>query len=180
MISFSALFNVFMLLMLFFFIFAILGQFMFGDVKTGRVIDEYKNFGVFDRSFLLLFSISTGEQWNLIMYDCWRTEPDCEKGQTCGSDFAAVFFISFILLITDVLLNLFILVIVQQFQKVHLDQDGPVQLFQRDYETILAVWINFTSKYQCKKLNCAKLCDFLKALPPPLGFSDLPDAQLFR
>ena len=66
-----------MLLMLFFFILATLGQFMFSGVKYGDVINEYKNFTVFDRSFLLLFSISTGEDWNRIMYDCSRVEPDC-------------------------------------------------------------------------------------------------------
>lgn len=115
MLSVSALFNVFMLLMLFFFMLAILGQFMFNGVTKGDVINEYKNFTVFDKSFLLLFSISTGEDWNRIMYDCSHVAPDCIVGETCGSSFAAVYFISFILLVTYVMLNLFILVIIQQF-----------------------------------------------------------------
>ena len=115
MLSISALFNVFMLLMLFFFILATLGQFMFSGVKQGEVINEYKNFTVFDRSFLLLFSISTGEDWNKIMHDCSHTSPDCIEGETCGSFFAPAYFIAFILLITYVMLNLFILVIIQQF-----------------------------------------------------------------
>ena len=112
MLSASALFNVFMLLMIFFFILAILGQFMFHDVKSGVVINEYKNFQVFDSSFLLLFSISTGEDWNRIMYDCLHTLPDCIPGETCGNSLASVYFISFIVLITYVMLNLFILVII--------------------------------------------------------------------
>ena len=112
MLSVSALFNVFMLLMLFFFMLAILGQFMFNGVTEGVVIDEYKNFTVFDRSFLLLFSISTGEDWNRIMYDCGRTAPDCVEGKTCGSALAPAYFIAFILLVTYVMLNLFILVII--------------------------------------------------------------------
>lgn len=115
MLSVSALFNVFMLLMLFFFMLAILGQFMFNGVKEGVVINEYKNFTVFDRSFLLLFSISTGEDWNRIMYDCSHTLPDCVEGKSCGSSFAPAYFIAFILLVTYVMLNLFILVIIQQF-----------------------------------------------------------------
>lgn len=115
MYSVSALINVFMLLMLFFFILATLGQFMFNGVKEGQAINEYKNFQVFDRSFLLLFSISTGEDWNRIMYDCSQTAPDCVEGLTCGSEFAPVYFIAFILLVTYVMLNLFILVIIQQF-----------------------------------------------------------------
>ena len=113
--SVSALFNVFMLLMLFFLILATLGQFMFKGVKKGIVINEYKNFTVFDKSFLLLFAISTGEDWNQIMYDCSKVEPDCIPGETCGNAFAPAYFIAFILLVTYVLLNLFILVIIQQF-----------------------------------------------------------------
>ena len=85
---------------------------MFNQVKQGSVISEYKNFTVFDRSFLLLFSISTGEDWNIIMYDCYRTLPDCTPGQDCGSALAPIFFIGVILLVTYVMLNLFILVII--------------------------------------------------------------------
>lgn len=118
-----------MLLMLFFFILAILGQFMFNEVKSGDVIDEYKNFEVFDRSFLLLFSISTGEDWNKIMHDCNRTLPDCIEGETCGSPFAPAYFIAFIILVTYVMLNLFILVIIQQFEKLYLDKNSPLARF---------------------------------------------------
>ena len=112
MLSASALLNVFMLLMLFFFILATLGQFMFRGVKRGEVINEYKNFTVFDRSFLLLFSISTGEDWNRIMYDCRHTPPDCIEGETCGSSLAPAYFIAVILLVSYVMLNLFVLVII--------------------------------------------------------------------
>ena len=127
--SATALFNVFMLLMLFFFILATLGQFMFSGVKQGVAINEYKNFTVFDRSFLLLFSISTGEDWNRIMYDCTHTAPDCIEGETCGSSLAPAYFILVILLITYVMLNLFILVIIQQFEKLYLDKEGPLSKF---------------------------------------------------
>ena len=113
MLSVEGLLNVFIILMLFFFILAILGQFMFSNVKYGEVIDDYKNFSVFDRSFLLLFSISTGEDWNMIMYDCYRTGEDCIPGETCGSVWAPVYFIAVITLVTYVMLNLFILVIIQ-------------------------------------------------------------------
>jgi len=53
--------------------FAILGNFAFGNVKEGEVINELKNFGTFLNSFLFLFALSTGEDWNKVMYDCTRT-----------------------------------------------------------------------------------------------------------
>jgi hypothetical protein len=76
--SVSALANVLLLLLLILFMFAVLAVFMFSTLKTGDVIDEnYKNFNNFWNSYLLLFAISTGEDWNRLMYDCMDTPPDC-------------------------------------------------------------------------------------------------------
>lgn len=75
--SVSSLVNVFILLMLIFFIMAVLGNSLFYEVTEGDVISEWKNFTNFHLSFELLFSISTGEDWNRIMYDCMNTSSDC-------------------------------------------------------------------------------------------------------
>ena len=113
--SVDSLFNVFILLMLIFFIMAVLGNTMFSQVTEGNVIDDYKNFANFHQSFSLLFSISTGEDWNRIMYDTMNVGPGCVPGKTCGSPIAPVFFLSFIMIVSNIMLNLFILVILQQF-----------------------------------------------------------------
>mmetsp|Transcript_2722 Transcript_2722/g.3736 ORF Transcript_2722/g.3736 Transcript_2722/m.3736 type:complete len:244 (+) Transcript_2722:3069-3800(+) len=113
--SVDSLFNVFILLMLIFFIMAVLGNTMFNMVTEGDVISGYKNFTNFHQSFSLLFSISTGEDWNRIMYDCMDVGPGCIPGKTCGSPIAPVFFLSFIMIVSNIMLNLFILVIIQQF-----------------------------------------------------------------
>jgi len=102
--SVESLFNVFILLMLIFFIMAVLGNTMFAQVTEGNVISEYKNFSNFHQSFSLLFSISTGEDWNRVMYDCMRTGPDCIPGKTCGSNIASFFFLWFILLVSNIML----------------------------------------------------------------------------
>ena len=110
-LSIGALFNVFLLLMLCLFIFAILAVFFFGNLTAGNVIDEYRNFNDFGQSFLFLFVISTGENWNMLMYDCNKTPPNCVEGVDCGTSFAPAFFIVFVLFVQNVMLNLFILVI---------------------------------------------------------------------
>ena len=102
-----------MLIMLIYFILATVGYSMFNGVSEGDVIDEYKNFKHFGSSFLLLFSIATGEDWNRVMYDCSKTEPNCIEGQTCGSQYAPLYFIVFVILVQQIMLNLFILVIIQ-------------------------------------------------------------------
>ena len=114
--SVDSLFNVLLLLMLIFFIMAVLGNVLFLDVFEGNVISDYKNFTNFHQSFSLLFSISTGEDWNRIMYDCLHVPPHCEPGVNCvGSKIGFVFFIAFNMLVGQIMLNLFILVIIQQF-----------------------------------------------------------------
>jgi len=122
-------------------------------VTRGDVISDYKNFTVFHTSFLLLFAVATGEDWNMIMYDCSRTAPDCIPNETCGSYLGPVYFMAVILLVTYVMLNLFILVIIQQFEKLYLNQDGPLFKFNRDYEIIVKAWVRFTGKNGCVKLK---------------------------
>ncbi len=111
-LSVGALANVFLLLMLVLFIFSILAVFFFSELSEGNVIDDFKNFSRFGESFLFLFVIATGENWNMLMYDCNKTLPGCVPGKTCGTSFAPVFFIIFVLFVQNIMLNLFILVII--------------------------------------------------------------------
>jgi hypothetical protein len=110
--SIGSLANVFLLLMLALFIFSILAVFFFSSIKTGNVIDEFRNFNDFGKSFLLLFVITTGENWNMLIYDCNKTLPGCTPGEDCGVSMAPAFYIVFVLVIQNVMLNLFILVII--------------------------------------------------------------------
>lgn len=145
--SVSSLINVFILLMLIFFIMAVLGNSLFYEVTEGDAINEWKNFTNFHLSFSLLFSISTGEDWNRIMYDCMDTKPDCIEGKTCGSSIAPVFFLFFILLVTHIMLNLFILVIIQQFSKYYIEEDNPLERFEADFDDFKEAWKLFTARH---------------------------------
>ena len=145
--SVSSLINVFILLMLIFFIMAVLGNSLFFRVTEGNVISSWKNFTNFHQSFSLLFSISTGEDWNRIMYDCMNTDSDCIPGKTCGTDIAPFFFLSFILLVTHIMLNLFVLVIIQQFSKYYIEDDNPRARFEEDFEDFKEAWRHNTGRY---------------------------------
>jgi len=114
MFSIPALANVFALLILIYFMLAVLANFQFNQITEGEVIDpDYKNFKDFYSSFILLFALSTGEDWNKVMFDCSRSKSDgCVEGINCGKWFAYPFFFVLILLCSYVMLNLFILVII--------------------------------------------------------------------
>ena len=128
--------NVMTLLLLIFFMFSILGNFCFYNVTKGEVISELKNFKDFTTSFLLLFALSTGEDRNKIMFDCSRTEADgCIEGENCGlPPFSYWYFIMLVLICSHVMLNLFILVIIEQFERYYLksDSDNMIIKFQND------------------------------------------------
>ena len=55
--------NVGALLGLVFFIYSVLGVFMFQNVSEGEIIDDWNNFRNFGYAFVLLFRSSTGEDW---------------------------------------------------------------------------------------------------------------------
>ena len=96
--------------------FAVLINFEFWNITEGEVIDpDYKNFRNFINSFVLLFALSTGEDWNKVMYDCAREKEDgCVEGINCGNKFFSfTVFLLMILVCSYVMLNLFILVIIQ-------------------------------------------------------------------
>ena len=115
--SVPSLLNVFLLLVLIFFMFAILGNFAFGKVIDGDVINDHKNFSNSLNGFLFLFALSTGEDWNKVMFDCSRTSitsggQGCTEGLDCGTGWSMVYHVMLIVVCTHVMLNLFILVII--------------------------------------------------------------------
>lgn len=93
---------------------AVLANFVFFPVIDGEVIDpEFKNFRDIQASFILLFALSTGEDWNKVMFDCSRNKlQGCVDNINCGSAFAFLFFPGLIIICSYVMLNLFILVII--------------------------------------------------------------------
>jgi len=174
--SVGALVNVLGLVLLILFMFAVLGVFFFNTLTTGEVIDEnYKNFKDFGSAYLLLFAIATGEDWNKLMYDCVDTPPDCVEGETCGTSLAAAYYIMFILVITHIMLNLFILVIIQQFETYYVADDNPIKTFTANFDVFHECWVKVTDKFHCIKMKERQLVDFFKEMPAPMGMKVAAD-----
>lgn len=103
--SVTSLLNVASLLMLIFFMFSVLGVSLFqnvtesDDVYTLTALDpEYKNFKNWHNAFILIFVLSTGENWPLVMYDVSRTGDQCGP-TTCGNQLAILFFFAFVMVV---------------------------------------------------------------------------------
>lgn len=139
-ITLPSLLNVGALFTLVLFIYSILGNFLFKNVKEGSLeVREFRNFWNFHNSILSLFVYSTGENWPNMMYDCGRTS-DCVDGVNCGSDFSVFFFLTFTMMATTVMLNLFVLIILNDFEAYNLKDDNPVELFKENLENFRSIW----------------------------------------
>lgn len=109
-----------------FFIYAVIGMQVFGKIAIDNEdssIDRNNNFQTFFQAILVLFRSATGEAWQDIMMDCTEhTKVKCDKnsddyGQkdSCGSMLSIPYFISFYILCSFLILNLFVAVIMDNF-----------------------------------------------------------------
>ena len=105
------------------------------------------------------------------MYDCIDSVPYCEKGRSCGSSYAPVYYICFVMVITHVMLNLFILVIIQQFEKYYVAEDNPIKTFTKNFDQFHQTWVTYTQRFKCLKLQERHCVDFFLDLPAPMGFA---------
>jgi voltage-dependent calcium channel L type alpha-1S len=96
---------------------------------------------------IVLFKMSTGEDWPLIMYDTMNTDSNCISGINCGTKLAPLYFFSFTMICNYVMLNLFILVIIQQFELYYLVDDNILQKFRDDLSNFKKTWGIFSREF---------------------------------
>ena len=100
--------------MILLFVFAVLGVFLFKDVVRGEIIDVgdggYMGFSNFGLAMLMLFRLTTGEDWSNVMSDTMNVG-NCATGVgDCVSSVSVLYFVGFNLLCSYVMLNLFVLI----------------------------------------------------------------------
>lgn len=89
------------------------------------------------------------------MFDCSRTPADgCVEGINCGRYFSYTFFFTLVLVCSYVMLNLFILVIIQQFEKYYLPEVNMLGMFKEDTISFMKIWKQLTQdRYRCLKMK---------------------------
>jgi hypothetical protein len=75
----------------------------------------------------------------------------------------------FYFITTILLINLFILILINQYEEYHLNPDNPLHSFEENLERFRKAWSKFTSEHKGTKLEKAKLIKFLISLKPPMG-----------
>ncbi|CAF1934089.1 unnamed protein product [Rotaria magnacalcarata] len=176
--SFQALPYVALLIAMLFFIYAVIGMQMFGKIALdeGTSINYNNNFQTFFNSLLVLFRSATGEAWQEIMYDSGPSggakcdsRSRSKKDESCGSYFAIPYFLSFYILCSFLIINLFVAVIMDNFD--YLTRDWSI-LGPHHLDEFVRLWSEYDpeAKGRIKHLDVITL---LRKISPPLGFGKL-------
>jgi len=180
--SFQALPYVALLIIMLFFIYAVIGMQVFGRIRLSPAdesqIHRNNHFHTFPQAVLVLFRSATGEAWQEIMLDCsYRPgevlcDPETEERDSydgCGSSIAFPYFISFYVLCSFLIINLFVAVIMDNFD--YLTRDWSI-LGPHHLDEFIRLWSEYDpdAKGRIKHLDVVTL---LRKISPPLGFGKL-------
>ncbi|XP_029292495.1 voltage-dependent L-type calcium channel subunit alpha-1D [Cottoperca gobio] len=176
--SLQALPYVGLLIAMIFFIYAVIGMQSFGKVAVDddTHINRNCNFQTFFMAVLVLFRCATGEQWQEIMLAALpgrRCDPeaDTEPGEefSCGSNLSYIYFISFFMLCAYLIINLFIAVIMDNFE--YLTRDWTV-LGTHHLDEFKRIWSDYDPE-ATGRIKHIDVVTLLRRIQPPLGFGKL-------
>ena len=178
--SFQALPWVTLLIMMVFFVFAVVGMQLFGTIMLDEhtYITRNNHFQTFPYAVILLFRCATGEDWHKVMSACMPGKQcyrypdeivDEDAPGRCGTFIAVPYFILFYMLCAFLILNLFVAVIMDNFD--YLTRDWSI-LGPHHLDEFKRVWadIDNEAKGRIPHLDVVQL---LRKINPPLGFGRL-------
>lgn len=161
--SLPSLLNVTLLLILVFFVYAVAGMEMYGSLGLPgtepppselETITQHANFHSLGNALLTLFRITTGEDWQGIMFDCERKSPNASP----------IYFISFYVLGVFIFLNFYLGSILENFEYCYGVNQGSMDL--QDLSIFRRTWAHFDPKARgALPLSCLE--DFLIRLTLP-------------
>ncbi|KAI4822776.1 hypothetical protein KUCAC02_008304 [Chaenocephalus aceratus] len=171
--SFKALPYVCLLIAMLFFIYAIIGMQLFGNIAIDEegesAINPHNNFQTFVMALMLLFRSATGEAWHEIMLSCLGSK-ECDPltgnpEPECGSQFAYLYFVSFIFFCSFLMLNLFVAVIMDNFE--YLTRDSSI-LGPHHLDEYVRIWAEYDPA-ACGRIHYKDMYSLLRVIDPPLG-----------
>ncbi|XP_073755852.1 voltage-dependent T-type calcium channel subunit alpha-1H isoform X1 [Callorhinus ursinus] len=157
-----------MLLMLFIFIFSILGMHLFGckfslTTDTGDTVPDRKNFDSLLWAIVTVFQILTQEDWNVVLYN----------GMASTSSWAALYFVALMTFGNYVLFNLLVAILVEGFQaegdanRSDMDEDKTSTHLEEDFDKFQDLRATEMKMYSLAVTPNGHL-EGRGSLPPPL------------
>ncbi len=162
--SYYGLLNVLLLYLLSIFLFALLGCFIYKDIQ----FEEYKssfssvtrffNFDEFYKAFTLIF-LSSYDSFEVFMLEYMYTKPTRLNIFITIAFFISYFFICFILM-----LNLFLLIIIMQYDEFYKKKENPMDKFENIFRFFNKYWSQFIEKDCPMRIQSKKLKYLLETL----------------
>ena len=79
------------------------------------------------------------------------------------------YFISFMVLSNYLLMNVFLMILLKQFEQYYINPLDPIQFFKQNIEHFKKVWLTYSYENHKKTINMKNIMDFFRHLGPPLG-----------
>ncbi|CAD8172436.1 unnamed protein product [Paramecium pentaurelia] len=151
--------------------YALIGKELFSHITNGSVIDDkYANFKNFINSALLMFKCTTGDDWRALLIDCSTQNYFCKSDPNqCGSSWSLPFFLSYYLFSNIIIMNLFVLALVDQFENFFNASTNAIQTFVENVDHFCNVWCKYTYDTKGTKMHTRFIARFLLDLHEPLG-----------
>ncbi|OQV13004.1 Muscle calcium channel subunit alpha-1 [Hypsibius exemplaris] len=175
-----------LLIVVVFFIYAVIGMQVFGKIALDNPDSEItrnNNFRTFGQAILLLFRCATGEAWQDIMMSCSQhPEVLCDiaagepSGAVCGSSFTYVYFTTFHFVCTFMILNVLVAVIMDNFDYLTRDWSivGPQHL-----DEFVRLWADYDPDAR-GFIPLTDVIPLLRRMNPPLGIGKMCPRRLCR
>jgi hypothetical protein len=142
--------NITAVFMVVFTVYAIMFREIFGMTRLGRSTSGLANFETFGNTMLMLIRMTTGENWDFVMHDMMVEAPNCTPNKEsyldndCGSRAWAYFmFLSFYIVCTYILLNMFIAVIISNFSFAYQHDTITTLITREDLRNFKLTWAKF-------------------------------------
>jgi Ca2+-binding EF-hand superfamily protein len=173
-----SLFYVALLLLLTFFIWAILGMNLLGRTALQGCLNEDQHFQDTSTAMLTLFGAATGDGITCLIHACTIDESSglcSEAAGDCGHPFwARIFFISLSITIMFTTLEMFVNIIMSKFDQLSKLAGMPVT--HADMHAVVERWKKFDN-HATGMMPLDQLPELLEGLPREIGYNDLADEE---
>eukprot|EP00095_Tigriopus_kingsejongensis_P008699 maker-scaffold483_size159862-snap-gene-0.43 protein:Tk08699 transcript:maker-scaffold483_size159862-snap-gene-0.43-mRNA-1 annotation:"hypothetical protein L798_10696" len=167
-------------------VYALAGVILFGSVKYGEAINRQANFRTAWYGMSMLFRTVTGEDWNRVLHDCMLSPPYCthQAGASfwetdCGNVVAAIiYFCSFYVIITYIVLNLLVAIIMENFSLFYSNEEDAL-LSYADIRNFQNTW-NIVDVNQRGMIPVRRVKFILRLLKGRLEVDPQKDNLLFK
>lgn len=166
--------------------YALVGVILFGSVKYGEAINRQANFKTSTNGISMLFRIVTGEDWNRVLHDSMLSPPYCSRdpdasfwATDCGNFAAAIiYFCSFYVIITYIVLNLLVAIIMENFSLFYSNEEDAL-LSYADIRNFQNTW-NIVDVNQRGMIPVRRVKFILRLLKGRLEVDPQKDRLLFK